>query len=441
MPRTSTHLRRLAVAACVALVATGVTPPAQAAPVGRASAPLVHSEGDTYVIVPAATELQLLKGPGVSRAHSVAKAGTTQWVGRKAKGRPVVSRLFYSFDLSGLPADAMTEVTLEHDQVSSPNRTCYLDSYGPQVEVVLTGAPAASPRWPGPAAMSGSVASGYAVGSRKACVPYESQTWDVTELVRSAALESATVHLRLASANEKKRSGYRRYATETNGSPSLRVFLRPHPDQPTNLTVDGLAPKSPASPLVTNLATTGLRADLTTPEDCPGTPALTCLGARYELVDPDGTVVSSGEQHLLSQTGNVAQLNGAVGPLREGVDYVARVWGVNLQTGLESIEPGTVTIRYDAPPGAPIVTLPDQWHLGHPLDVTVTAHDTDAAQVCWSLESEDAVHGCADISPSDPTSVTLMASPSLGAVNGTLWVVDDYGSEGTPAIIQGSVVW
>lgn len=444
MVNPTPFLRRLAGAACVALLGTCLAPGAGVAEAGGATAvPLARSAGDTVVIVPAATELQLLNGPGVKRAHSVAKPGTTQWVGKKASGRPVVSRLFYSFDLSGLPADAITEVTLEHWQSYSPNRTCYLDSYGPPVRVVTTKTPSSRPHWPGPPVTSSSVASGYALGSRQACFPNIPQHWDVTDMVRTAAQASSKVHLRLASANEKKKSGYRTYDTETNGTPSLRVFLRPHPDKPTHLTVDGLAPKSPTSPLTTTYSTAAIRAELTTPGGCPGTPLLfTCLAARYELTAPDGTVVSAGQNNSLFGTDGIGRLTQSVGPMVEGLDYLVKVWGVNTQTGLESLEPGTITIRYNAHPTAPTVTVPISLKMGKPIQVTVTAHDSDATQVCWQIETGgDPLGGCSDITPQEPTEVTLGTIDGLAQLNGSLWVVDDLGIAGTGATIQGTVSW
>lgn len=437
MTTPTLHLRRMLTALTVSLVATCLpgAGPAQARPV----APLEHADGDSVVLIEASSTLQLLKGPGITAKQSKAPASAPQRVGKKATGKPVVSRLLYSFDLSGVPADAITEVVLEHWQIYSPNRTCYLDSYGPAVKVVGTAAPAAKPQWPGPKATSAPVASGFAVGSRRACVPDHTQTWDLTDIVRAAAQQSPTVHLRLASADETRRSGYRKY----DGKPTLRVFVRARPDRPTNLTVTPLTSGSPDGFQVTSSSTPRMQADLTTPGGCPGSTSLsTCLAARYELADADGTVVASGEQNPVSEVDGVGRMNVQVGPLSPGEDYALTVWGVNTSTGLESSDPGTATIRYAAAPEAPEVTLPDPLRMGQPIVATVTTHVVDAKQVCWNvLNAGPALTGCADLAPDAATEITLGTINNPGSISGYVWIVDGQGTQGASTRVQGVVTF
>lgn len=234
----------------------------------------------TYPLAPGETSVGI-RAKAERSLHSSGRVGSSQWVGLAYPHGSVVSRVYYSFDLSGLPPESFTSVTLYNAQVFSPNRTCNLDSYGPPVAVATTARWSAKLAWPGPKVTSARVTSGYAVGSRPACVPAKDQEWDVTEMVRSAAATSSTVYLRLASTDEKDRRGYRRYNTDISGTPELLVHLIPHPNQPTDVAVSPLVTNHPRSangtalpwPLIVNSPDATLSAHLTTPGAAPALPS------------------------------------------------------------------------------------------------------------------------------------------------------------------------
>lgn len=441
MRLSRTILRCLLGSACVAALAlTGPSGVASSAggtsphPAARPAAG--HVEGDTYTFFDTSRETQLL---------SVGKArrGDPQWVGRNYHGKPIVSRLFYTFDLGSIPADAITEVRLDNDQVFSPNRTCFLDAYGPGVQVATTKPLATRATWPGPTTTSAPVTDGYALGSRRQCVPNRPQSWDVTAMVRAAVKRSATVTLRLASANERDAKGYRAYNTDINGTPRLTVFLRAHPDQPTDVGVDRLAPRSPSSPMVTNDANAVLTAKLTTPGGCPGTPALTyCLGARFEVADAQGLVIASGPATNLWDGDGFVNLRQAVGvELQEGVTYRARIWGVNTQTGMESLVPGTTTFRYDARPSVPDVIAVEPWQLDQPLLIDVTVPDADVTQVCWIVYHDTVTDGCATVTAGATSRISLGQFSQVGVIDSLIWSVDAMASEGGANNFQKVLSW
>ena len=387
--------------------------------------------------VDTARETQLLS---VGRS----KTSDPQWVGRNYHGRPVVSRVYYTFDLTGVPADSITGVRLDNYQLFSRNRRCSLDSYGPGVQVATVRNLGARPKWPGPAPTSAPVTDGYAVGSTTRCASGRRlQSWDVTTMVRAAAKRSPIVTLRLASADERDAKGYRLYNTEVNQTPELTVSLRPHPDQPTLVGVTPLAPKSPASPLVATGESPALTARITTPGGCPRTPALTsCLAARYEVADEQGLVVASGPAtNLIEGDGFLTVHQWIGGKLREGVTYEGRVWGVNTQTGLESLKPGVTTFRYDALPAVPQVTAVEPWQLDQPLLVDVTVPDSDVTQVCWIVSSNTVTDGCATVTPNGTTRISLGQFSQVGFIDSRIWSIDAMGSGGGANNFQKVLTW
>ncbi len=437
-----TVLRCFLGSACVAALA--LTGPSGAASGARPAAPsaavlptLGLAPGDTYMYVDTARETQLLS---VGRS----KATDPQWVGRSYHGRPIVSRVYYTFDLTGVPADSITGVRLDDDQLFSPNRTCSLDSYGPGVQVATVGNLGAHPLWPGPATRSAPVTNGYAVGSTTQCASGRRlQSWDVTAMVRQAAKRSPIVTLRLASADERDGKGYRVYNTEINKTPRLMVTLRPHPDQPTQVAVSRLAAKSPATPLVTYDRYATITAELTTPGGCPGTPSLSfCLGARFEVADGQGHLFASGSIGNVYDTDGVAHLRLPIDvPLEEGVTYRASVWGVNTQTGLESLEPGVTTFRYDAVPARPGVAVVGTWQADQPLLVDVTVPDADVTQVCWLMYDDFQIEGCATVSPSATTRIDLGQFSQVGSVDVHVSSIDAMGTEGPDTNFQEFLSW
>lgn len=436
------RVRRLASAMSAALIA--LTMPLFA-PAAQAADPTPAADvtpTETYTSVPATAELQLLNGAGIKASESVASSGSEQWVGKRAQGRPVVSRLFYSFDLSTLPADQITSVRLEHWQVSSPNRACNLDSYGPTVDVATTEAPSASPQWPGPAVTSSTVSSGYAVGSERDCASRNPQQWNVTEIVRAAAESSPTVTLRMASANETLTSGYRRYDIDAAETPYLRITLLSRPNQPTALEAGPLTPSSPASPLLVATANPWVSANITTPGGCRGISAVhLCLRARYEVTAPDGTVVDSADLKTESVVGDdtVAHIRFFTGPLEEGTTYLVRIWGINTESGLESSQPGALSLRADFAPTFPVLATAPNWiQPKSPMELTVTSHDSDAAQACWRARvtrnaGATTITGCTDIAADTPTTVRILGPDETDEeifVTGSIWIVDEQGTEG-----------
>ena len=437
-----TVLRCLLGSACVAALAiTGPSGAASgarpAAPVPAALAALGLAPGDTYLYVDTARETQLL-------SVGTSKATDPQWVGRNYHGRPIVSRVYYTFDLTGVPAESITGVRFDNDQLFSPNRQCSLDSYGPGVQVATIGHLGARPKWPGPATTSAPVTDGYAVGSTIPCASGRRvQSWDVTAMVRAAAKRSPIVTLRLASANERDSKGYRVYNTEVNKTPQLMVSLRPHPNQPTQVAVDRLAAKSPAAPLVTYDRYATITAELTTPGGCPGTSSLSfCLGARFEVVDDQGKPFASGSIEDVYDTDGVAHLRLPIGvPLEEGVTYRASVWGVNTQTGLESLVPGATTFRYDAQPAVPHVTAVEPWQLDQPLLVDVTVPDADVTEVCWIVDNNTVTDGCATVTPNGTTRISLGQFSQVGFIDSRIWSIDAMGSEGGANNFQKVLSW
>lgn len=237
----------------------------QAAEVGQSAAVGMELHGDALILTP---DQHMLDDPSTkfpvvidpSWAHQVkdywhmvwsdgqafnnsptenARVGFDGWQGSKS------SRVFYRFQTAPWRDKQIVSATFGHKQIHSPNGTCRLGTYGPDVELWFTGAISSTMKWATQAPWLERIASsGMASGHSDVC-PASEQEWDVTALVAKTAHYS-DITLGLRSANEGDRNGWRIYSHVGGaGYPFLRVqynsapFTPSSPWVPTNPAVDG----------------------------------------------------------------------------------------------------------------------------------------------------------------------------------------------------------
>ncbi len=328
---------------------------------------------------------------------STAKLGYNGWTSPYYK-----SRMFYQFkwplndDDSIVRPAQIAGATFKYKQTYSPQSSCSDNDFGPAVRVQPSTVISGDVSWSDqPSLHSGSLYSSndYAVGQN--CGSYL-QKWNVTSMLQKERTDYSTrttVTLRISSADETDRNGWREYAN-TSSSPDLVLDYEPEPPAPTSFSIVDAVETDPT--IVTNQADPALKVkvSLAGSYECRTTTA--CMKAELTLLKHgEGTSLD-----VVQAAGLSTQSVPASGDVRIPVtglsdgDYIARVRGYNLDTGLYSTTHTDFAFQVDLAPGKPQWSwvIPEGWEgapalpYGRVLQIAVSPNQADSDVVGYCVE-------------------------------------------------------
>ena len=176
---------------------------------------------------------------------------------------------------------------LIHQPIHSPSLECDLESFGPGVQVGVTGPVNHATAWPGPAWRTTPDVDTNAHGDEVLCPYPRNFEWGVEADVKQAAAKRVgELTLGSRSAGESDPDSFRKFATDT-GYPVLVVEYNSTPDTPPEVgTYDPAVPcsSSAAEPELISSDTPQLSARLTDDDDGSS------LYAQFELYEGDALV-------------------------------------------------------------------------------------------------------------------------------------------------------
>lgn len=340
---------------------------------------------------------------------STAKIGYNGWSSPYYK-----SRMFYQFkwlkngDGSVINSAQITSAKFRYKQTYSPQSDCSNTTFGPSVRVQPSGALSGDVSWSNqPSLHANSVYSSndYAVGQN--CGSHI-QEWNVTSMLqmeRDYYSGRSTVTLRIASADESNRNGWREYAN-TSSSPELSVTYEPEPLTPMGFAVTGTVATSPLTTSASAPAMT-VTPRLASGFGCRQTSA--CMQVDLTLKRGSTAILSGTKSAAVpSSPTTAARIN--LPSLIAGT-YSATVRTYNIDTKLYSVST-TYTFVVDLPPVKPTWSwvMPDGWTDpdSFPSDTEMKLnvapgsadtgiewycvtifHESNTAQTCYELEVDE----------------------------------------------------
>lgn len=305
-----------------------------------------------------------------------------------------VSRVFYEMWTGGAwNGKQILSARFRHVQVHSPNNTCNLGSFGPNVQLGFTGAIPADVSWSKqPAWLETITENGFSVGHSASCGVRREQSWDLTQFLRSRpGYQAMTFGLR--SANEGDANGWRRYAHDPVdpggfGAPLLTVDYNTVPVTPGGPWV---SPRQYDNMWWTNQVRPDFRSIVSDPDgdrvravhvvqQVPGP-----NGQTYPAIELPGPVVTSGETSVSAPNWDLCNCTFDVWTKTQDV----AADGVTVK----STSPDSVKTRFtmdSIKPPAPVVSVsPQVVGLGDPAVIGLApgAAGGDGIAFGWSVGS------------------------------------------------------
>lgn len=246
-----------------------------------------------------------------------------------------------------------------------------------------------------PSLHSGSLYSSddYAVGQN--CGSYW-QKWNVTSMLQKERTDYSTrttVTLRISSADETDRNGWREYAN-TSSSPDLVLDYEPEPPAPTSFSIVDAVETDPT--IISNRADPELKVKVSLAGSyaCRSTSA--CMKAETTLLKKKSDDTYEVAQPAATSAQSVpagGEVRVPVSGLTDGF-YIARVRALNVDTGLYSTTSSDFAFQVDLAPGRPQWSwvIPDGWEgapvlpQGQVLEIAVLPNQADSDVVGYCVE-------------------------------------------------------
>lgn len=283
-------------------------------------------------------------------------------------------------------------------QSHSPQHDCTNTTYGPPVEVGLTGPISSSTTWANqPAWRTDLPMSGVdlAVGHMDYCHAKAWEAWELTTALKTVIASTKTITVGMRSESEYDAAGLRYFenlvgSSAATSQPLWVIDYNPAPNPPSNVQVGPAAGTTATGETVLGTLTPTASAVITNPSivSCPAG-QLACLRGRFEVIR--GSAVVGSISSAVVQSGQRATVTVPAGLISGEGPYRIRAWAANVITGLESSDFAEVPVIVDLAPQAPTAawTKPNALTPDAPVQVTVSNPSSDVTAYCWTADTSE----------------------------------------------------